>query len=194
MSRTSRIIAGLTLSLAFTGASGGVFADAGHHSKSGSKHGESGMMDSMREMHRGHAHGHDFKAMEEVSPERAARMIELMRDIGLALPPMDSSRGRKLFAEKGCVVCHSVNGVGSDIGPSLNAADMPSPMNAFEFAARMWRGAAAMTAMQEAELGGVIGLTGQELADLVAFAHDAKEQKKLTKRQIPKRFRKIMER
>ena len=33
-----------------------------------------------------------------------------------------------------------------------------------------------MTAMQEEELGGVISLTGQELADLAAFAHDAEEQ------------------
>ena len=55
--------------------------------------------------------------------------------------------------------------------------------------ARMWRGAAAMTTMQEEELGDVISLTGQELADLVAFAHDAEEQEKLTQSQIPEQFR-----
>ena len=130
------------------------------------------MMYQMRELHSTHEHGHDFEAMEEMSPEQATRMMSLMRDVGLVLPPMDSGRGRVLFAEKGCVVCHSVNGVGVEIGPSLDASDMPSPMNAFEFAARMWRGAAAMTAMQEEAMGGVIDLTGQELADLIAFAHD----------------------
>lgn len=151
-----------------------------------------GMMENMRELHSTHEHGHDFEAMDEMSPEQAARMMRLMQDVGLALPPMNSKRGRAVFAEKGCVVCHSVNGVGAEIGPSLNASDMPAPMNAFEFAARMWRGAAAMTAMQEEAMGGVISLTGQELADLVAFAHDAEEQKKLTKSQIPERFHDLM--
>ena len=54
-------------------------------------------------------------------------------------------------------------------------------MNAFEFTARMWRGAEAMTALQEDMLGEVISLDGQNLADLVAFAHDAVEQAKLTR-------------
>ena len=61
-------------------------------------------------------------------------------------------------------------------------------MNAFEFAARMWRGAQAMTAMQQEEFGEVVNLDGQELADLIAFAHDADEQKKLTVKQVPKQF------
>ncbi|MBL4756525.1 MAG: c-type cytochrome [Rhizobiales bacterium] len=112
-----------------------------------------------------------------MSPEQFQRVMELIQDVGLVVPAMDAENGRKLFAETGCIVCHSVNGVGGDIGPSLNAADMPSPMNTFEFAARMWRGAAAMTSMQEDLLGGVIDLTGQDLADLIAFAHDIDEQK-----------------
>ena len=108
------------------------------------------------------------------------------------MPPMSSHNGRELFLEKGCVVCHSVNGVGGDVGPRLDAADMPSPMNAFEFAARMWRGAPAMALMQEEELGEFIDLTGEELADLVAFVHDAEEQKELESDQIPERFAKII--
>ena len=69
---------------------------------------------------------------------------------------------------------------------------MPSPMNAFEFASRMWRGAAAMTAMQEEVLGGVITLMGQGLAYLIAFAINDEEQKKLTAKQIPKRFHEML--
>lgn len=178
----------MVFAMILAGASGPVQGDGDHPGD----HGHS-MIENMREMHRGHMHGHDFEAMDEMPPEHAARVMKLMQDIGLALPPMDSGRGRMVFAEKGCALCHSVNGVGSDIGPSLNAADMPSPMNAFEFAARMWRGAAAMTAMQQEELGGVISLTGQELADLIAFAHDAEEQKKLDISQIPERFREKLE-
>jgi len=137
-------------------------------------HGGGGMMslEQMREMHQSHEHGHDFKAMEAMTPEQGRRMVNLMRDIGLALPPMDSHRGQKIFMERGCVVCHAINGVGGEVGPALDAADMPATMNAFDFAARMWKGAPAMVAMQEEELGDFIKLSGQDLADLVAFAHD----------------------
>lgn len=151
------------------------------------------MMDSMREQHRSHEHGHDFEVIENMSPAELSRLVALMQDVGLVVPEMDAARGRELFVETGCVVCHSVNGVGGDIGPSLNADDMPSPMNAFEFAARMWRGAEAMTIMQQDMLGGVIALSGQDLADLVAFAHDRQEQQKLTENQLPERFRNMLD-
>ena len=159
--------------------SNGVYADAGH---ADADHGDPNTVESMREIHQGHEHGHDFEVIDEMSLEQVGRMMDLMRDIGLALPPMDSERGRALFLNKGCVICHSVNGVGAEIGPSLNATDMPSPMNVFSFAARMWRGASAMAAMQEYEFGAIISLSGP---DLIAFAHDAEEQAKLTQSQVP---------
>lgn len=104
---------------------------------------------------------------------------------GLMMPSMDSARGRKLFASKGCVVCHSVNGVGGEDAPPLDASSMTLPMSPFEFAARMWRGAEAMVALQREELGEPIELTGQELADIIAFVHHAEEQKKFTDADIP---------
>ena len=149
-------------------------------------------LDEMRELHGGHEHGHDFEAMEEMSPETRARVMALMHEIGVAMPPLDAERGRRVFIEKGCVACHAVNGVGGDLGPPLDAAEMPRPMNAFEFAARMWRGAEAMMALQADMLGEVIALDGQDLADLVAFAHDAEEQARLTKDQIPERFHSLI--
>ena len=179
----------LIFTMAFAAMSNGVYADADNSSEGANNHGNQNMIESMREMHQHHQHGHDFEAMREMSPEQMVRIVNLMRDIGLVLPAMDAARGRALFLNKGCVMCHSVNGVGVEIGPSLNAADMPFPMNMLEFAARMWRGASTMTAMQEEQLGGVISLTGQELADLIAFAHDAQEQRRLTQSQIPERFR-----
>jgi cytochrome c len=119
-------------------------------------------------------------------------MMGQMMGPGLMMPEMDAARGRKLFASKGCVVCHSVNGVGGP-APSLDAATMPLPMNPFEFAARMWRGAEAMVALQRAELGEPITLTGQELADIIAFVHDAEEQKKFTEADIPHEMEDMME-
>ena len=80
-----------------------------------------GSIDEAREMHKAHEHGHDFEAIEEMSPERMNRVMALMSDIGVATPPMDAQRGREVFVQKGCVACHSVNGVGGDLGPALNA-------------------------------------------------------------------------
>jgi len=189
MSSISQGIAAIAISVALGIFSWGVAQAGPGHS---GPHGGSGqmMLEQMREMHRSHKHGHDFKAMEGMTPKQGERMIKLMRELGLALPPMDSHRGHLIFMNKGCVVCHAVNGVGGDIGPSLNASDMPSPMNAFDFAARMWKGAAAMVLMQEEELGDVITLTGQDLADLIAFVHDRKMQKTVSIDQVPKRWRK----
>ncbi len=186
-------VAILALSLTLAGGSTTVFAGAGHTDDKG-PHADSPteMMKSMREQHKTHEHGHDFEAMDKLPPEQLERLILAMQEVGLVVPKMDAARGRKLFAETGCVVCHSVNKVGGEVGPSLNAGDLPSPMNAFEFAARMWRGAAAMTAMQEEAFGEVISLSGRDLADLIAFAHDNKEQKKLTENQVPKKFREMM--
>ncbi len=192
MKLSSRIMVALTAATLLTSPAQTAYAAAGHSDGDLGHDSAREMMDQMREQHGDHEHGHDFEAMEEMSPEQMERMITLMRDVGIVLPSMNSKRGRKLFVKTGCVVCHSVNGVGGEIGPSLNAAEMPSPMNSFEFAARMWRGAAAMTAMQQDMFGDVISLNGQDLADLIAFAHDGKEQKKLKKRQIPKKFRDLL--
>ena len=171
----------------------GASGEDDHHAGGG--HGEEGHhdMERMREMHRQHDHKHDFAAMDRLSPERRERLLSLMRDIGLALPPMDPERGRTLFLDKGCVACHEVNGVGGTLGPSLDAEDMPEPMNTFEFAARMWRGAPAMIDLQSELLGDVITLDGQDLADIIAFAHDEEAQSKLSAEQVPEEFREVIE-
>jgi len=169
--------------------------EAGHgHEAAAKPEAEHDSMEQMREMHKAHEHGHDFEAMEHMNQAELARMMAFITDVGIALPPMNPVSGRSLFMEKGCVACHSVNGVGGDVGPALDAAGMPKPMNAFEFAARMWRGAGAMIAMQEDEqFGGQIELSGQDLADLVAFAHDENEQSYLSAEQIPEKFRAMIE-
>lgn len=110
----------------------------------------------------------------------------------LALPMMNAARGRKLFASKGCVVCHTVNGVGGSAGPNLDAVTAVPYANPFDFAARMWRGAPAMIALQEKELGYLIELKGDEIADITAFAHSPMEQRAFSERDIPQRIRNLM--
>lgn len=108
-----------------------------------------------------------------------------MMATGIILPRMDAAAGRQLFAAKGCVLCHSVNGVGGADAPPMDAGHMEPMMNPFDFAAGMWRGSEAMVALQREELGAPIELTGQDLADITAFVHDAGEQKRFTEADIP---------
>lgn len=108
-----------------------------------------------------------------------------MMTLGLVIPRMDAAEGRRLFAAKGCVVCHSVNGVGGEDAPALDAEYMDLPMNPFEFAAAMWRGAEAMVTLQREELGAPIELTGEELAGIIAFVHDPAEQQRFSEADIP---------
>ena len=168
--------------------------EAGHGHEATEAKADHETIEQMREMHKAHEHGHDFEAIEYMNQAELGRLMIFMTDVGIALPPMNSARGRALFMEKGCIACHSVNGVGGDVGPALDAADMPQPMNAFDFAARMWRGAGAMIAMQEDEqFGGQIELSGQDIADLVAFAHDESEQAEIEADQIPEKYRAMIE-
>jgi cytochrome c len=115
-----------------------------------------------------------------------------MVSTGLVIPVMDSANGRALFASKGCVVCHSINGVGGFDAPMLDAEFMSQPMNPFDFAANMWRGAETMVDMQREELGDVIQISGQDLADIIAFVHDPVEQALFSEDDIPEDIEALM--
>tara|TARA_R110002110_G_scaffold85816_6_gene223961 strand:+ start:1975 stop:2508 length:534 start_codon:yes stop_codon:yes gene_type:complete len=111
---------------------------------------------------------------------------------GLVIPNMNAARGRQIFASKGCVVCHSINGIGGEDAPPLDASTMKTPMNPFDFTASMWRGAEAMVALQREELGDSIELTGQDMADIIAFVHDGAEQKNFSDSDLPPRIKDLM--
>ena len=107
----------------------------------------------------------------------------------LTIPIPDAERGRDLFVSKGCVVCHSVNGVGGAVAPALDATEPAGVFDPVDFAARMWRGAQAMTALQETELGYQIELSGQETADFAAFSEHHALQAGFTEEMIPEIIR-----
>jgi mono/diheme cytochrome c family protein len=76
--------------------------------------------------------------------------------------------GRKLFASRHCQACHAISGKGGTIGPELGRRHHVSLT---QFAATMWNHAPGMTAQMQARGIQVPRLTGQEMADLVAYLY-----------------------
>lgn len=122
-------------------------------------------------------------------PPEALAQSETSAGSGLLVPFGDVDRGRKLFVGKGCVVCHSINGIGGLAGPTLDADPNQPYVNIYDFAARMWRGASTMITLQEMELGYQIELTGEELTHITRFVFDAEAQKSFSQDDIPELIR-----
>lgn len=111
----------------------------------------------------------------------------------LIFPPFDPVLGRKLFAEKGCAVCHRMNGIGGDEGPDLTYGEYHTPVNAMEVASDLWEKASIMISEQEEELGAQIELSPEGLAAIIAFMADPAEQKHFSKDDRPADMLKDME-
>ena len=133
----------------------------------------------------GHNHAPAAAAMSSQNHEPMGGM--------LAMPMMNAERGMVLFVEKGCVACHSINGVGGHDATPLDAHEMEGMMNPFEFSAKMWQMAPVMIAAQEEALGEQILFTGDELADIIAFVHDDAQQHKFTDAILTPRIMKMMD-
>jgi mono/diheme cytochrome c family protein len=80
--------------------------------------------------------------------------------------------GRELFVEKRCIQCHSVGGVGGQVGPDLVALGVRrSPV---EFAATIWNKAPAMMAAMATRNITVPQLRPEDMADLVAYLYSVR--------------------
>lgn len=80
--------------------------------------------------------------------------------------------GRELFVEKKCIQCHSVGGVGGQVGPDLVALGVRrSPV---EFAATIWNKAPAMIAAMAKRGITVPQLRPEDMADLVAYLYSVR--------------------
>lgn len=104
----------------------------------------------------------------------------------------DAARGRELFVSKGCVACHAVGEVGGTSGPPLDVEFAPGEVDPLDFVARMWRGAEPMVFMQQSLFGEQLDFTGEELADIIAFAHDPEEQRKFSEADVPPALRRLI--
>ncbi|MFH1804121.1 MAG: c-type cytochrome [Pseudomonadota bacterium] len=109
------------------------------------------------------------------------------------LPDMDPERGKHLFADRGCVVCHTVNNVGGHTAAPMDATSLSQTTDPFDFFARMWRGADQMLALQNHNLGYQVDFSGQDLADIFAFVHDREAQENFTEGDLPQHIRDIID-
>lgn len=116
--------------------------------------------------------------MEELGVQRprmtaqeTADLIAFLFTLDYFDPPGDPDRGRELFSDKRCVMCHQVHGVGGVIGPNLEFVSyFGSPI---QVAAAMWNHGPKMTeAMQAAGIERPT-LTGRELIDLISYLETA---------------------
>ena len=103
----------------------------------------------------------------------------------IVYPNIDPIRGKQLFVQRNCILCHSVNGVGGNIGPALDADDNTRAVDLLGFAARMWRGSSAVIKLQESAFDYQIDLEGYEIGDIAAFAYDLETQKSLVTDDLP---------
>ncbi|HEU4369067.1 MAG TPA: c-type cytochrome [Methylomirabilota bacterium] len=85
--------------------------------------------------------------------------------------PGTPERGEKLFAERHCATCHAVGGKGGRVGPDLGTARQHVSLTAF--AARMWNHGPAMWAKMKEHGLAVPRLSGQEMADILAYLFTA---------------------
>lgn len=82
--------------------------------------------------------------------------------------PGTPERGEKLFREKQCAACHTIGGKGGKVGPELGRAHHVSLT---QFAGLMWNHGPAMWARMKERGIKAPELTGQEMADIVAYLY-----------------------
>ena len=80
--------------------------------------------------------------------------------------------GRQLFADKRCIECHAVGGVGGHVGPDL--VNRGVRQSSIEFAATIWNKAPAMAAAMKSRGINLPQLSPTEMADIVAYLYSVR--------------------
>ena len=80
--------------------------------------------------------------------------------------------GRQLFADKRCIECHAVGGIGGQVGPDL--VNRGVRQSSIEFAATIWNKAPAMAAAMKPRGITLPQLSPTEMADLVAYLYSVR--------------------
>jgi len=104
-------------------------------------------------------------------PEETADLIAFLFTLHYFDPPGDPQAGQRLFAQKRCMLCHQVGGVGGVVGPNL---DFFRPYGSPIFvAAAMWNHGPGMLEAMRARGVEHPRFTEAELLDLLAYLRAA---------------------
>ena len=106
-----------------------------------------------------------------LDPRETGDLIAFLYTLNYFDPPGNVQAGRRLFAEKKCVVCHQVGGTGGVVGPNLDGlARFGSPILV---AAAMWNHGPAMAEAMRVRKIQRPSFKDSELLDLIAYLRSA---------------------
>jgi len=115
-----------------------------------------------------------WKKMKEIgiprpkfSGKEMADLIAYLYFINYFDKPGNPQEGKKLFAQKGCITCHSIRGEGGNVGPELTKSNASlSPINA---ATGMWNHAPIIEEKMRERLLPWPKFDGNEIVDLLEY-------------------------
>jgi cytochrome c len=106
------------------------------------------------------------KPPPQLSSRETGDLIAFLATINYFDPGGDAKAGKKIFADKQCVVCHQIERVGGVFGPSLDSVVQFGPIF---FAATMWNHGPSMAEAMQARGVKRPNFSGSELRDLIAY-------------------------
>lgn len=131
--------------------------------------------------------GHMWEGMKKIglpfpvfSPKEMADLISYLYFIQFYEEKGDSSEGKKLFREKVCIFCHSLEGEGENVGPDLS--ESKAYFSPIFLASSMWNHAIVMEDMLEEKDLAWPRFSGNEMRDLVSYIQKASKISREEKR------------
>ncbi|MDD5542196.1 MAG: c-type cytochrome [Acidobacteriia bacterium] len=89
---------------------------------------------------------------------------------GFEVFPADSAHGQEIFREKGCIVCHAVDGEGGKIGPDLGQ-NQKVPHKVTQLGGWMWNHSPEMWQIMKSKGIERPRFEGREMPDLIAYLY-----------------------
>ncbi len=84
--------------------------------------------------------------------------------------PADPVKGKRIFRDKGCIACHTINGEGGKGGPDLGSQHRVPP-SLTEFAGLMWNHSPKMMERMDQNVMARAQFAEREMADLIAYLY-----------------------
>ncbi|HET7343091.1 MAG TPA: c-type cytochrome [Methylomirabilota bacterium] len=88
--------------------------------------------------------------------------------------PGRSLEGHRLFADKGCALCHVRRDKDRDAGGPPDLTELEASRSLVDFAAAMWNKAPLMMPAMQSRLGAVPRLAPDEMSDIVAYLYSVR--------------------